>query len=69
MSATQITLQFSAVVDKYEHLPPEIIAEADRIGDAAFVVVHNRLHDVMWSAGQRFIDEHPDWFRAGTGLV
>lgn len=69
MSATHITLQFSAVVEKYENLPAEITEEAERIRDTADIVVRNRLYDAMAETGQRFIDEHPDWFRAGTGLV
>lgn len=69
MSGTYITLHFSAVVDDYDRLPAEIHDKCDRTGHTADEIIHARLWSVMAAAGQKVIDEHPDWFRAGTELM
>jgi hypothetical protein len=52
MSATQITLQFSAVVADYDRLPVDTGPDD----------VTRLLAEAMRQAGQRFIDDHPDLF-------
>jgi hypothetical protein len=68
MSGTHITMQFSAVIESWDRIPPSALVQAnpDQMADEA---VRGMLEAVMHEAGQRFIDEHPELFRPGTGLV
>lgn len=63
MSATQRDLHYVFTVEKYERLPAYITDEAERSGCTADDVVTDWLDQVMRAAGERFITDHPDWFR------
>lgn len=69
MSATQIDMKFSAVVEKPENLPPWIVALSEMTGRTGDELVKIMLESTMHAAGEEFIKKFPDLFRSGTGLA
>jgi hypothetical protein len=65
VSGTMITLQFAATVEDWDNLPPDIRRRVDS-GDLDLADwCRDRLSEVMFQAGQRFIDDNPRLFRVG----
>lgn len=69
MSATEIRMQFTAVVDKMEHLPPWLLALCEETGKSDDELVRTMLYGEMYRAGEKFMEKFPELFRSGIGLV
>lgn len=69
MSATQIDMKFSAVVEKPENLPAWLQSLSEATGKAEYELVTSMLEGEMYAAGTEFIKKHPELFRPGTSLA
>lgn len=69
MSATEITLKWTAVVDRPEHMPPWLTALEEETGTTADELVSVMLRAEMAAAGERFMAKNPELFRTGIGLI
>jgi hypothetical protein len=69
MSATQIDMKFSAVVERDENLPAWIEALCALSGKSSDEVVKTMIESAMYDAGEKFIKKFPELFRTGTGLA
>lgn len=65
MSAMQIDMKFSAVVEKDEHMPPWVQELCRMTGKTNDEIVKTMIESEMYEAGEKFIAKFPELFRGG----
>jgi len=63
MSATQIDLKWSAVVEDYDRLPSWLRALVEETGKSCDELVRAMIEAEMETAGLAFLKKHPELFR------
>lgn len=62
MGATRIDIKISATVDKYENLPPWIIALSELTSIACDDLVQQMLESELHASARAFMEKFPDLF-------